>query len=60
MRASTVFGHLGDGNLHYNLFPAPGRDRAYYDGERKALSAMVHEMVMARGRSPRPSMASDG
>ena len=47
----NCFGHLGDGNLHYNLFPAPGRDRAEYDGERKALSAMVHEMVMARGGS---------
>ena len=31
--------------------PAPGRDRAEYDGERKALSAMVHEMVVARGGS---------
>ena len=47
----NCFGHLGDGNLHYNLFPAPGRDRAEYDGERKALSAMVHEMVVARGGS---------
>ena len=39
------------GNLHYNLFPAPGRSRADYDTERKALSEMIHEMVMARGGS---------
>ena len=47
----NCFGHLGDGNLHYNLFPAPGRNRADYDAERKALSEMIHEMVMARGGS---------
>ena len=47
----NCFGHLGDGNLHYNLFPALGRTRAEYDDQRKALSAQVHEMVMARGGS---------
>ncbi|AGT08033.1 FAD-binding oxidoreductase [Paracoccus aminophilus] len=45
------FGHLGDGNLHYNLFPAKGRRREEYDGARKALTEQVHEMVMARGGS---------
>ncbi len=45
------FGHLGDGNLHYNLFPAAGRKREDYDGERARLSATVHEMVVARGGS---------
>lgn len=24
----NCFGHLGDGNLHYNVFPAKGRNRA--------------------------------
>ncbi|MDQ7775432.1 FAD-binding oxidoreductase [Paracoccus aminovorans] len=47
----NCFGHLGDGNLHYNLFPAPGRQRGEYDDRRKALSALVHEMVVARGGS---------
>ncbi len=47
----NCFGHLGDGNLHYNLFPAPGRNRAEYDDQRHALSELVHEMVMARGGS---------
>ena len=45
------FGHLGDGNLHYNLFPAPGRVRGNYDADRASLSEMIHEMVVARGGS---------
>ncbi|MDT1061832.1 FAD-binding oxidoreductase [Paracoccus sp. CPCC 101403] len=47
----NCFGHLGDGNLHYNLFPAPGRHRAEYDDQRAALSLLVHEMAVARGGS---------
>ncbi|MBT0781035.1 FAD-binding oxidoreductase [Paracoccus sp. pheM1] len=47
----NCFGHLGDGNLHYNLFPAPGRSRAEYDDRRKTLSELVHGMVVARGGS---------
>jgi len=47
----NCFGHLGDGNLHYNLFPAPGRSRADCDARRKALSYLVHEMVVERGGS---------
>lgn len=47
----NCFGHLGDGNLHFNLFPAMGRNRAEYDDIRKELSLMVHEMVVARGGS---------
>ncbi len=27
----NCFGHLGDGNLHYNVFPAKGRSRGDYD-----------------------------
>ncbi|WJS83780.1 FAD-binding oxidoreductase [Paracoccus sp. TOH] len=47
----NCFGHLGDGNLHYNLFPASGRHRADYDDRRKALSHLVHQMVVDRGGS---------
>ena len=47
----NCFGHLGDGNLHYNLFPAPGRSRAEYDDRRKVLSHLVHQMVVDRGGS---------
>ncbi|MDU8942768.1 FAD-binding oxidoreductase [Ovoidimarina sediminis] len=41
----NAFGHLGDGNLHYNLFPPAGETRAAYDGVRGALSRVVHDLV---------------
>ncbi|WP_371930814.1 FAD-binding oxidoreductase [Paracoccus spongiarum] len=47
----NCFGHLGDGNLHYNLFPAAGRQRGDYDAVRHDLSRRIHEMVVARGGS---------
>jgi FAD/FMN-containing dehydrogenase len=47
----NCFGHLGDGNLHYNLFPASGRTRTEYDDRRAALSRLVHAMVVERGGS---------
>lgn len=47
----NCFGHLGDGNLHYNLFPAEGRTREEYDDIRKDLSRQVHQMVVDRGGS---------
>ncbi|WP_410218120.1 FAD-binding oxidoreductase [Paracoccus sp. (in: a-proteobacteria)] len=47
----NCFGHLGDGNLHYNLFPAKGRRREEYDDIRHDLSRMIHEMVVTRGGS---------
>jgi len=47
----NCFGHLGDGNLHYNLFPAAGRTRQEYDPIRRDLSRMIHEMVVERGGS---------
>ncbi|MGV6812051.1 MAG: FAD-binding oxidoreductase [Brevirhabdus sp.] len=47
----NCFGHLGDGNLHYNLFPAVGRDRAEYDTERDALTRIVHDLVHEMGGS---------
>lgn len=47
----NCFGHLGDGNLHYNLFPAPGRKRAEYDDHRKHYSRQVHELTISKGGS---------
>ncbi|WP_265501337.1 FAD-binding oxidoreductase [Paracoccus beibuensis] len=47
----NCFGHLGDGNLHYNLFPAEGRRREEYDEIRRDLSRKIHELVIARGGS---------
>ncbi|WP_378942261.1 FAD-binding oxidoreductase [Paracoccus sp. R86501] len=47
----NCFGHLGDGNLHYNLFPAEGRQRGEYDDVRKEMSRRIHQMVVERGGS---------
>jgi FAD/FMN-containing dehydrogenase len=47
----NCFGHLGDGNLHYNLFPAEGRQREEYDNIRKEMSRRIHQMVVDRGGS---------
>lgn len=47
----NCFGHLGDGNLHYNVFPAPGRTRRDHEGERDAIKACVHDLVHGMGGS---------
>lgn len=47
----NCFGHLGDGNLHYNVFPPRGGRRADHDGVREAVKTLVHDMVHARGGS---------
>jgi FAD/FMN-containing dehydrogenase len=41
----NAFGHLGDGNLHYNLFPAEGRSREDYANLRPQLTRIVHDLV---------------
>jgi FAD/FMN-containing dehydrogenase len=48
---TNCFGHLGDGNLHYNVFPAKGRTRADYEPVRRAVKETVHELVHALGGS---------
>ncbi|WP_204113891.1 FAD-binding oxidoreductase [Shimia biformata] len=47
----NCFGHLGDGNLHYNVFPARGRSRDAYDAVRGAVKDVVHELVVRHGGS---------
>ncbi|MGO4909078.1 FAD-binding oxidoreductase [Pseudorhodobacter sp. W20_MBD10_FR17] len=47
----NCFGHLGDGNLHYNVFPPVGQTREPYLGSAKAIKAIVHDMVHARDGS---------
>ncbi|MES2845097.1 MAG: FAD-binding oxidoreductase [Pseudomonadota bacterium] len=47
----NAFGHLGDGNLHYNVFPMPGRRRADHENQRDAVKACVHDLVHAMGGS---------
>jgi FAD/FMN-containing dehydrogenase len=47
----NCFGHLGDGNLHYNVFPVPGRSRADHEAERPAIKRAVHDLVHELGGS---------
>ncbi|CUH64192.1 putative FAD-linked oxidoreductase [Thalassovita gelatinovora] len=41
----NCFGHLGDGNLHYNVFPAKGRQKSDYLDQRDAVQRAVHDLV---------------
>lgn len=47
----NCFGHLGDGNLHFNVFPAAGRTKADYLPLRDRVKALVHDMVHEMGGS---------
>ncbi|MGB8814068.1 MAG: FAD-binding oxidoreductase [Paracoccaceae bacterium] len=47
----NCFGHLGDGNLHYNVFPPRGRTRMDHEDQREAIKTLVHDMVDAMGGS---------
>lgn len=41
----NCFGHLGDGNLHYNVFPPQGHSRAEFDHLRAAAARCVYDVV---------------
>ncbi|MGH1331479.1 MAG: FAD-binding oxidoreductase [Paracoccaceae bacterium] len=41
----NCFGHLGDGNLHYNVFPAMGKKREDYADLRAPISRLVHDLT---------------
>lgn len=47
----NAFGHLGDGNLHYNIFPPAGESRDAYRAKAGEVTRLVHDMVTARGGS---------
>lgn len=47
----NCFGHLGDGNLHYNVFPAKGRTKNEYENQRDKVKETVHDLVHALGGS---------
>ena len=47
----NCFGHLGDGNLHYNVFPPPGKTRADLAHHRDAIKRSVHDLVHEMGGS---------
>jgi FAD/FMN-containing dehydrogenase len=45
------FGHLGDGNIHYNVSQPPCMDRTVFLSNWEALNAAVHEIVLDLGGS---------
>ncbi|MBL0919941.1 MAG: FAD-binding oxidoreductase [Hydrogenophaga sp.] len=51
----VTFGHLGDGNLHYNLSPSPERTGAEHAAAflamEPAINRVVHDLVAAQGGS---------
>jgi D-lactate dehydrogenase (cytochrome) len=42
------YGHLGDGNLHFNFSPAPGADAADFLAKTEVIKRTVHDLVAAR------------
>ena len=47
----NCFGHLGDGNLHYNVFPPKGRKKQDYVDVRADVQRCVHDLVHEMGGS---------
>ena len=42
---------MGDGNLHYNMFPPVGHSREEYEAEKDAVKTCVHDLVHEMGGS---------
>ncbi len=47
----VIFGHLGDGNLHYNVAPGAGWEQGQLLAEQDAVYKLVHDRVFAVGGS---------
>lgn len=47
----NCFGHVGDGNLHYNIFPQPGARASDHANQRAALQRAVHDLAHRLGGS---------
>ncbi len=46
-----AFGHIGDGNLHFNISQPPGMEKAAFLAEWHRFNTLVHDGVAARGGS---------
>ncbi|HEV2531053.1 FAD-binding oxidoreductase, partial [Phenylobacterium sp.] len=47
----AAFGHLGDGNIHYDVLRSDGGSDAEYSAKRDAGSRIVHDLVVSLGGS---------
>jgi FAD/FMN-containing dehydrogenase len=47
----VIFGHLGDGNLHFNFSSAAGGDQVDFVREQEAINAIIHSIVRAHDGS---------
>ncbi len=47
----NCFGHVGDGNLHFNIFPVAGKSRADYDDIRPTVKRTLHDLAHSFGGS---------
>ena len=47
----VCYGHVGDGNLHFNLNQAPGSDRKTFLGREPVIKRAVHDLVREFGGS---------
>ena len=47
----VAFGHLGDGNIHFNVSQPVGADKAVYLAGWDAMNRVVHDIVAAYGGS---------
>lgn len=45
------FGHLGDGNIHYNVFPPAGREASEFVDLAPEISRLVHDLTVENGGS---------
>ncbi len=46
-----AFGHMGDGNIHYNISQPVHADKAGFIGRRREINAIVHDIVIGLGGS---------
>jgi len=47
----AAFGHVGDGNVHYDVLPAVGGDPAIHNARRDEAATLVHDLVASLGGS---------
>lgn len=47
----TPFGHLGDGNLHFNVMQPKGSDKNTFLNQWETMNELVHDQVIACGGS---------